>query len=226
MCSKRYTVLDLTSFSNSLSSALVDAFKNGQDAAEAFANSVNNLLDTIVKNVIAQAVIMPEVEKLMKQIEDTYDLNDPDSIDNVIDLIAEWGDKIGTQLVENGEKIYKGVNERTGGKLSANGSSSSTSSSIKGLTEETGSLLASYINAIRADVSMSRDMLKQVVEVAFPQMNVLAEQQLKQLNAIVQQAKLIEANTRSNAEAANNIQSALNSVLTLGNGGKAVRIKT
>lgn len=218
--------IDLTSFSNSLSSALVDAFKNGQDAAEAFANSVNNLLDTIVKNVIAQAVIMPEVEKLMKQIEDTYDLNDPDSIDNVIDLIAEWGDKIGTQLVENGEKIYKGVNERTGGKLSANGSSSSTSSSIKGLTEETGSLLASYINAIRADVSMSRDMLKQVVEVAFPQMNVLAEQQLKQLNAIVQQAKLIEANTRSNAAAANNIQSALNSVLTLGNGGKAVRIKT
>lgn len=218
--------IDLTSFSNSLSSALVDAFKNGQDAAEAFANSVNNLLDTIVKNVIAQAVIMPEVEKLMKQIEDTYDLNDPDSIDNVIDLIAEWGDKIGTQLVENGEKIYKGVNERTGGKLSANGSSSSTSSSIKGLTEETGSLLASYINAIRADVSMSRDMLKQVVEVAFPQMNVLAEQQLKQLNAIVQQAKLIEANTRSNAEAAKNIQSALNSVLTLGNGGKAVRIKT
>ncbi len=218
--------IDLTSFSNSLSSALVDAFKNGQDAAEAFANSVNNLLDTIVKNVIAQAVIMPEVEKLMKQIEDTYDLNDPDSIDNVIDLISEWGDKIGTKIIENGEKIYKGVNERTGGKLSANGSSSSTSSSIKGLTEETGSLLASYINAIRADVSMSRDMLKQVVEVAFPQMNVLAEKQLKQLNAIVQQAKLIEANTRSNAEAAKNIQSALNSVLTLGNGGKAVRIKT
>lgn len=218
--------IDLTSFSNSLSSALVDAFKNGQDAAEAFANSVNNLLDTIVKNVISQAVIMPEVEKLMKQIEDTYDLNDPDSIDNVIDIISEWSDKIGTKIVENGEKIYKGVDNRTGGKLSANGSSSSMSSSIKGLTEETGSLLASYINAIRADVSMSRDMLKQVVEVAFPQMNVLAEQQLKQLNAIVQQAKLIEANTRSNAEAARNIQSALNSVLTLGSGGKAVRIKT
>lgn len=218
--------IDLTSFSNSLSSALVDAFKNGQDAAEAFANSVNNLLDTIVKNVISQAVIMPEVEKLMKQIEDTYDLNDPDSIDNVIDIISEWSDKIGTKIVENGEKIYKGVDNRTGGKLSANGSSSSMSSSIKGLTEETGSLLASYINAIRADVSMSRDMLQQVVEVAFPQMNVLAEQQLKQLNAIVQQAKLIEANTRSNAEAAKNIQSALNSVLTLGSGGKAVRIKT
>lgn len=218
--------IDLTSFSNSLSSALVDAFKNGQDAAEAFANSVNNLLDTIVKNVISQAIIMPEVEKLMKQIEDTYDLNDPDSINKVIDLIVNWSDTVATKAIENGEKVYKEVNKRTGGRLSANGSSSSMSSSIKGLTEETGSLLASYINAIRADVSMSRDMLKQVVEVAFPQMNVLAEQQLKQLNAIVQQAKLIEANTRSNAEAAKNIQSALNSVLTLGSGGKAVRIKT
>ena len=218
--------IDLTSFSNSLSSALVDAFKNGQNAAEAFANSVNNLLDTIVKNVISQAIIMPEVEKLMKQIEDTYDLNDPDSINKVIDLIVNWSDTVATKAIENGEKVYKEVDKRTGGRLSANGSSSSMSSSIKGLTEETGSLLASYINAIRADVSMSRDMLKQVVEVAFPQMNVLAEQQLKQLKAIVQQAKLIEANTRSNAEAARNIQSALNSVLTLGSGGKAVRIKT
>lgn len=218
--------IDFTSFANSLSSALVDAFKNGQDAAEVFANSVNDLLDTITKNVIAQAIIMPEVEKLMKQIEDTYDLNDPDSINKVIDLIVDFRDNVGPRLVEDSKKVRDGVNERTDGALSSTGSSSSMSSSIKGLTEETGSLLASYINAIRADVSMSRDMLKQVVEVAFPQMNVLAEQQLKQLNAIVQQAKLIEANTRSNAEAAKNIQSALNSVLTLGNGGKAVRIKT
>jgi hypothetical protein len=218
--------IDFTSFANSLSSALVDAFKNGQDAAEVFANSVNDLLDTITKNVIAQAIIMPELEKLSKKVEDAYDLNDPDSINKVIDLIVDFRDNVGPRLVEDSKKVRDGVNERTDGALSSTGSSSSMSSSIKGLTEETGSLLASYINAIRADVSMSRDMLKQVVEVAFPQMNVLAEQQLKQLNAIVQQAKLIEANTRSNAEAAKNIQSALNSVLTLGNGGKAVRIKT
>lgn len=218
--------IDFTSFANSLSSALVDAFKNGQDAAEVFANSVNDLLDTITKNVIAQAIIMPELEKLSKKVEAAYDLNDPDSINKVIDLIVDFRDNVGPRLVEDSKKVRDGVNERTDGALSSSGSSSSMSSSIKGLTEETGSLLASYINAIRADVSMSRDMLKQVVEVAFPQMNVLAEQQLKQLNAIVQQAKLIEANTRSNAEAAKNIQSALNSVLTLGNGGKAVRIKT
>lgn len=218
--------IDFTSFANSLSSALVDAFKNGQDAADVFANSVNDLLDTITKNVIAQAIIMPELEKLSKAVEAAYDLNDPDSINKVIDLIVDFRDNVGPRLVEDSKKVRDGVNERTDGALSSSGSSSSMSSSIKGLTEETGSLLASYINAIRADVSMSRDMLKQVVEVAFPQMNVLAEQQLKQLNAIVQQAKLIEANTRSNAEAAKNIQSALNSVLTLGNGGKAVRIKT
>ena len=218
--------IDFTSFANSLSSALVDAFKNGQDAAEVFANSVNDLLDTITKNVIAQAIIMPELEKLSKKVEAAYDLNDPDSINKVIDLIVDFRDNVGPRLVEDSKKVRDGVNERTDGALSSSGSSSSMSSSIKGLTEETGSLLASYINAIRADVSMSREMLKQVVEVAFPQMNVLAEQQLKQLNAIVQQAKLIEANTRSNAEAAKNIQSALNSVLTLGNGGKAVRIKT
>ena len=218
--------IDFTSFAKKKSSALVDAFKNGQDAAEVFANSVNDLLDTITKNVIAQAIIMPELEKLSKKVEAAYDLNDPDSINKVIDLIVVFRDYVGPRLVEDTKKVRDGVNERTDGALSSSGSSSSMSSSIKGLTEETGSLLASYINAIRADVSMSRDMLKQVVEVAFPQMNVLAEQQLKQLNAIVQQAKLIEAITRSNAEAAKNIQSALNSVLTLGSGGKAVRIKT
>lgn len=218
--------IDLTSFAKNLSSALVSAFKDGQDAAEAFANNVNSLLRTITENVITQAIIMPEVEKLMKQIEDVYDLNDPDSIYKVIDLLTNWADSTGEKLVGNAKTLYDGVNKRTGGKLnSGSGSSSSTSSSIKGLTEETGSLLASYINAIRADVSINRNLLQQVVEVSLPQMNVIAESQLKQLNVIVQQTKLIEENTRSNAEAANNIQTSLNSVLTMASGGKAVRIK-
>lgn len=97
--------------------------------------------------------------------------------------------------------------------------------SSQGLTEETGSLLASYINAIRADVSISRGYLQALLEVNIPQMNAVAESQLRQLYSIVEQSKLIEENTRANTVAAESIRRSLDSVVTMSGSGKAIRIK-
>jgi hypothetical protein len=47
------------------------------------------------------------------------------------------------------------------------GGSSSASSSIKGITEETADLLASYLNAIRADVSVDRETLTQYIPLIY-----------------------------------------------------------
>ena len=70
--------------------------------------------------------------------------------------------------------------------LSENGSLS-TSNTIKGVTEETADLLASYINAIRLDVSVNRANLAIVVEAVklLPNLNVIAQSQLTQLNTLV-----------------------------------------
>lgn len=97
-------------------------------------------------------------------------------------------------------------------------SSSSSTNSIKGITEETADLLASYLNAIRLDCSVIRAEQAKY----FPEMNEIAKSQLAQLGMITQ-------NTLRNAEAAERIETVVasfndnfNKVL---NGTKKLNVK-
>ena len=97
-------------------------------------------------------------------------------------------------------------------------SSSSSTNSIKGITEETADLLASYLNAIRLDCSVIRAEQAKY----FPEMNEIAKSQLTQLGMITQ-------NTLRNAEAAERIETVVasfndnfNKVL---NGTKKLNVK-
>lgn len=73
-------------------------------------------------------------------------------------------------------------------------SSSSSRNSIKSITEETGDLIASYLNEIRADCAVMRAEQAKY----YPEMSEIAKSQLSQLNAIAQ-------NTLRNADAAERI---------------------
>jgi hypothetical protein len=75
-------------------------------------------------------------------------------------------------------------------------SSSSSRNSIKSITEETGDLIASYLNAIRLDCSVIRAEQAKY----YPEMSEIAKSQLTQLNAIAR-------NTLRNADAAERIES-------------------
>lgn len=79
--------------------------------------------------------------------------------------------------------------------------SSSMSSSIQGISETTGDLLAAYLNAIRADVSV----IRQLNGVYWPKLDVTTQAQLQQLN-------MITDNTMRNAEAAERIEMAVNNM--------------
>ena len=97
-------------------------------------------------------------------------------------------------------------------------SQSGLTSSIQGVTEDTANLLGSYLNAIRQDVSVQRNVMENIGSNLLPTISITAQAQLQQLNAIA-------ANTLANANAAQRIDEALSSVITTGSGGKAVRIK-
>ena len=217
--------LDFKSWADSLASNLVSAFQQGQDAAEAFTKSVNDMLRTITQNAIKNAVIMPYLNKLKEQIEDVYDINQPDSIDKVVDLIYKSEDQA-MQVISDAQKIWDGVNRRTNGALDSTSEGGNTiSGSSKNLTEETGSLIASYLNAMRADVSIKRSLLESLVNDGMPKVDTMMELQLRELRSIAQNTALIAANTEANASAAKSIKDTLGSVVTTGAGGKAVRIK-
>ena len=104
-------------------------------------------------------------------------------------------------------------------------SSSSSRNSVKSITEETGDLIASYLNSIRLYCAEDNTNLKQLTELtksALPEMSVIAKSQLTQLNAIAR-------NTLRNADAAERIDATVselndnfNRVL---NGTKSLKMK-
>lgn len=55
---------------NTMSDALVDAFKNGTDAAEAFTKSVSGMLEKLAKEMIYTVTIAPYIEKAQEQMLD------------------------------------------------------------------------------------------------------------------------------------------------------------
>ena len=60
------------------------------------------------------------------------------------------------------------LNEKSGGLLSKTESGGSMRSSIQGVTEDTADLLASYINAMRADLSAQRSVIEKYCGEQFP----------------------------------------------------------
>ncbi len=216
--------LDFSDFASQLASNLTSAFEQGEDAAKAFEDTVNSILKTVVQNAIKESVIAPYITKLKEQIEDAYDINDPASIDAIVDLIYSSEDQM-MDVIADAKDIFDKVNEKTHGALTDTSSTSTLTGNVKNLSEETGTLLASYLNAIRADVSISRGIWEQLSQENFAKMDVMMESQLKQLSVIAQSNQLIADNTSSNLEAVSAIKDYLGSIITVGSGGKAVRVK-
>lgn len=58
------------SLGESMSDALVDAFKNGTDAAQAFTDSVSDMLETLAKQMVYSVTLAPLMEKAQKEMMD------------------------------------------------------------------------------------------------------------------------------------------------------------
>lgn len=59
---------DFKSVASELGDAIAEAFANGTDAAEAWGESVNNIVADIVKNILVQKLIEPGVQQILDQI--------------------------------------------------------------------------------------------------------------------------------------------------------------
>lgn len=225
--------IDISSWASQLGDSLTTAFKNGEDAAQSFKKTVDEILSETVKNMFIQNAIKPLLTGLEEKVFGVngsggiLDMNDLEgSMPKVLEFINDYMNNEVATKVPFLSDSYEKLNQMLGGSLKdSTSASSSMTISAQGLTEETGDLLASYVNAIRADVSISRGYIQSLVEISIPQMNAIAESQLRQLNAIVEQSKLIEANTRANTVAAESIRKSFDSVISTSGSGKAIRIK-
>ncbi|MCZ2480004.1 tape measure protein [Aquirufa nivalisilvae] len=147
------------SLGTSLRDSLVGAFKDGSDAAQAFGDSVSKVLEDIMSQMIFDEVFKGKFDELTKEMEASMNENGDGS----------WIDDFG-RFFANADSLWK--NFATGieqAKSAASGygvdifkknpkdldSTNSLSGSIKGLSEETGSIIAGQMNAIRINQAES-----------------------------------------------------------------------
>ena len=206
--------------------ALVSAFEDGTDAAQAFTDSVSDMLEQLATNMIYSVTLGPVFEKAQKEMLGIFEdegMTDDEKFKGFTAVLEGLiSDALSQQELAN-ELMgkYREMAENAGLDIytpEGGSGSKGLSSSIQGVTEDTANLLGSYLNAIRHDVSVKRSLLENIGTNLLPTISITAQAQLQQLNAIA-------ANTKANADAAKRIDEALSSVITTGSKGRAIKIQ-
>lgn len=207
--------IDLKGWSDDLSDALVSAWMNGTDAADAYSQKVGDIMNSMIKKWLSLEFIQPrmkEIQSLMfgadgqggfmedgKLTEDEIS-QVAERVLSLQDNIGKWGDTV--------NKLIDGLKESG---VQFGDSASGLSKGIQGVTENTADLLASYINGMRADLSLVRESLRELAEENLAGFGAVARQQLSELRSI-------SANTLRNADATVELLSILRANTIAGRG--------
>lgn len=201
--------IDFKSWANQLTESLVNAWSKGEDAVLAYKNTVSDILRDLGVSMISQKIIEPLLEDTMNDFLAQFDKDNGELTDNSMKILAgmyEGADKAASATeayLEGLKKLGVGISE------TSESSSSGLSKGVQSITENTADLLASYVNAMRVDVSVNRTLFEQLVNESVPRMSMLAESQLTQL-------RMVADNTRRNADAADRIYELVNRVVDKG----------
>lgn len=219
---KELYAIDFDDWAGQISDALTNAFANGEDAALAFDDAVNNIMKNVANSILKNLVIAPMMEKLQQKLfgdengnggvfKSFEDLNNNTEL--AASTIKDFFDTEGNAMLDASQKFLEAFDKATGGALAATGESdtSGLSKGIQGVTEDTADLLGSYLNSIRQDVSVKRMLQEKFFNEDFPKMSVIAQVQLQQLNAIAR-------NTERNAQFAEEIRDMFNRIIDKGSG--------
>ena len=195
--------INLKDWASQLGDALYEAWQKGEDGAEAFKNKVADIMGDVMNSILKISILEPAMRQLQKMLfgEDgmsgyfgkdfSLDEKELESIADYLMGVSEKTDDYYSML----DKLNNYMEKKYGisMKEEEEDSGSGLSKGIQNVTENTANLLASYINAIRADVSVKREYVRRLVEELFPAYNVIAQAQLQQLT-------MIQINTAKNVE--------------------------
>lgn len=215
--------MDFQDWAGQISDALVGAFANGEDAAKAFDNVVNNIMKSVANNILKNMVIQPMFEKLQDKLfgenglfKEFTDIQDNGVI--AAEAIKNFFDNEGKAMIEASQSFLEAFDKATGGAITSTGDSSSSGMSKSGIqaSEETMNLTNSYLNGIRLDVSVKRALLEKIGNDILPKYNVLAEAQLTQLRAIADNTLRSARNTEANVAVLQEVRDMFNMVINKG----------
>lgn len=197
-----------------MADSFIESFKASGEAALDYADIMDSVATNIAKSVV-QSMIVDEIFT-------------PEKVAQVRDLLA-GGDEAGAMaVVDEAMKSAQGLTPYIQEFLESmepyfnmeqDMESQNLGEGIKGITEDTANLLASYLNAIRADVSFSKTLwvrmdanLQRIADI-FTSSPTLMEYQAQ-----------IAANTYDTAQATQDILIELRSVVATDNGDPGIRV--
>ena len=199
--------IDIKSWAQTLTETIVDAWKNGENAVDAYKNKVKEMMLDLTTNILSQKVMEKMLEKthidtlienLMKETKGELD----------VEAVTQIADRLNMAAEESADTIIAILDKMEArgyiSKGDESGSSATTNGIGKAITEQDTSLWSSYLNAIRADVSVNRMTLMQILSTvqAQSEIPVIARAQLQQLQQIA-------INTGRNADLVQEIRNLL-----------------
>lgn len=219
-----------TDLASRLGDALVNAFRNGEDAAEAWHNTVEDMISDIVKKLLISKLLEEPIAALMtKYTKKWFEVDEKAgkvsiaTIDQMLEDAQGIQDGLNSlypQIAEAMKAIYDQMD------LTAKETTpDSLQQGIEGVTEETANILAGYLNAIRQEQSIQGFRMAQM-HMLLTQGNTIANMHTYYLQQIA-------ANTYNNSVTAvqisrdtANIVSKLDSVIStrVGGAGKAINV--
>jgi hypothetical protein len=211
--------IDIKGWASDLGDALYEAWQKGEDGAQAFKDAASDILGDVMNEVLKLGILEP----MMKDVQ-TYLFGsdgqsgafgsdfelDNSEVETLADMVMKGAAGVDA-YAEALDNLEEYLQKNYGMTLKDDDSSSSTTESIQGVTEDTAGLIASYMNAIRAHTALieqyegvNSEYLSQIVAgvSSLPRVSELAQAQL-----VVQQQ--IANNTAINANAAVAIQELL-----------------
>lgn len=177
--------IDYKSWAGGLAEALVSAWEAGGNAADAYKKKITSILKEVGTKVIMQKYLEPLLEKNMQEFMDYFNENNGILDERGMEILARMyddADKAAEMTNAYLDGLEKIANQH--GETLKNTEESSGQSAIKSITEDQTNLLLSYINAMRADLSIHVQDLRRLMDQVLPDMSKSFGAQLAKLEEI------------------------------------------
>ena len=151
---------------STLTNPLVDAFRNGENAARAWRDAVKSYVSDVLKDILMTKVVAPKIQEILDQF-----MGDNTSSDDILSLfkdeekvggLVDSLNDVGTGLIDDFNNLPSSIKDLIG----FNSEQSSLSGGISGITEDTARQLEGLSNSQLMQLILINRTLTQYLEAA------------------------------------------------------------
>lgn len=155
------TQTNAKSLADDLATALVGAFKDGEDAAKAFEEVSTSVLQNAVTNALKMQLLEQPIQDALKRLKDKMGSEDSNGVFQYDGLTEDEAEAFKQEIAGIGGIYSEALGDLAYLFEDVQKPNTSLTGSIKGVSEKTASALGGQITAIRISQAQTREMMRQ-----------------------------------------------------------------